>query len=210
MSRTTVMVLSDDRLFSDALSRIVEDEPSLCLAGADVSPEVVLIDSRMPGAFSLCAAETATGSAVIIVAAPDDDGYALSALEAGARGLLPRTAQARDVVTAVSHVSQGMIWARRRVISARLDELTCMFGRKRDAIEKRLSVREREVFRHAVTGLGNKQVADLMMISEATVKVHLTHIFQKLGIASRAELAAAYFGLQRQPATYDERISPSR
>jgi DNA-binding NarL/FixJ family response regulator len=62
-------------------------------------------------------------------------------------------------------------------------------------LEHRLSTRETEVFRHAATGVGNKELADRLAISQATVKVHLTHIFQKLGVQSRAELAAAYHGL---------------
>ena len=53
----------------------------------------------------------------------------------------------------------------------------------------------REVFRYAAAGLGNKEVAGRLAISEATVKVHLTHIFQKLGVRGRAELAAAFHGV---------------
>jgi len=58
-----------------------------------------------------------------------------------------------------------------------------------------LSSREKEVLRHAATGLSNKELAERLAISEATVKVHLTHIFQKLGVRGRAELAAVYHGL---------------
>ena len=59
-------------------------------------------------------------------------------------------------------------------------------------MDTRLSRREREVLRHAATGVGNKELAHRLSISEATVKVHLTHIFQKLGVPGRAALAAAY------------------
>ena len=55
--------------------------------------------------------------------------------------------------------------------------------------------REREVFRHAATGLSNKEMADRLDISRATVKAHLTQIFQKLGVSGRAQLAAVYHGL---------------
>ena len=54
-----------------------------------------------------------------------------------------------------------------------------------------------ESLRYAAAGLGNKEVASRLSISEATVKVHLTHIFQKLGLRGRGELAAAYHGLLR-------------
>ena len=62
-------------------------------------------------------------------------------------------------------------------------------------VEQALSARERDVFRLAAGGLGNKALAERLAISEATVKVHLTHIFQKLGVRGRSELAAAYHGL---------------
>jgi DNA-binding CsgD family transcriptional regulator len=65
---------------------------------------------------------------------------------------------------------------------------------KRAALRPSQSPR-REVFQHAATGKGNKELAVALAVSEATVKVHLTRIFQKLGLRGRAELAAAYHGL---------------
>jgi len=59
-----------------------------------------------------------------------------------------------------------------------------------------LSRREREVLHYAATGIRNKQLADQLAISEATVKAHLTHIFKKLGVGGRAELAAVYHDMQ--------------
>src|SRR4029453_18938188 len=71
------------------------------------------------------------------------------------------------------------------------------------AIERRLSCREQEVLHYAVAGFGNKEVADRLIISEATVKVHLTHIFRKLGLHGRGQLAAAYHGIIRIPLNAD-------
>jgi len=64
-----------------------------------------------------------------------------------------------------------------------------------EVLEHQLSSREREVFRHAATGLSNKELADRLAISRATVKAHLTQIFQKLGVNGRAQLAAVYHGV---------------
>jgi len=67
---------------------------------------------------------------------------------------------------------------------------------------EQLSRREREIFRHAASGLANKELATQFAIEEATVKAHLTRIFQKLGVRGRAELAAVYHGgqpLKREP-----------
>ena len=205
MTRVPVAVLSDDRLFSEGLLRILGAEPSIALVGSAEEADVLLVDSRMDGSLhstiSMCAEfQRDGGPAVIFVAAPHDDEWALQALGAGARGILPKESRGEDMLLAVRMVSQGTIWARRRVISARIDDLSGLTRRPVKAlIEQRLSIREREVFRHAATGLGNKELATRLSITEATVKVHLTHIFQKLGVQSRAELAAAYHGIIREP-----------
>ncbi len=201
MSRVSVTVLTDDRLFSDGLLRILGADATLRIVTMQDAADIILVDGRMDGALHstirMCAAfKRDAGPAVIFVAAPDDDDWALEALAAGARGILLRNATTADMTMAIRMVSDGVIWARRRVISARLDHLDGSGTRAADrTLEKRLSIREREVFRQAATGLGNKQLARRLDISEATVKVHLTHIFQKLGVRGRAELAAAYHGI---------------
>jgi len=83
------------------------------------------------------------------------------------------------------------------VLAGWLEHLATGSGAVRvgDPSLKRLSDREREVFRHAATGLSNRELAKRLAISQATVKAHLTSIFQKLGLRGRAELAAAYHGM---------------
>ena len=207
-----VGVLSDDRLFRTGLLRLLEGETGFTVVDhADVPastadrPDVLLLDSRMEGALGVCAAQKREGGpAVILVAAPDEDSWAPEALGAGARGILPKSAGAEDLVKAVRVVhDEGLIWARRRVIVAWLDRLTAAGpsrgGGGGNDLDKRLSGRERDVFRHAASGLGNRELAQRLAISEATVKVHLTRIFQKLGLRGRGELAAAYHGLIGTP-----------
>ena len=199
-----VRVVSDDRLFADGLIRILSTDPQFAIDEARAT--VLLLDSRMSDALSLCTSLRREEAVfVLLVAAPTDDAWASCALEAGARGLLHKSAQADDMFRAIRVVSDGLIWAPRRVMSARLDLLSSIrVVRTPSLLEERLSIREREVFHHAALGLGNKEVADRLAISEATVKVHLTHIFQKLGLHGRGQLAAAYHGI------YDERISSNR
>jgi DNA-binding CsgD family transcriptional regulator len=94
-------------------------------------------------------------------------------------------------------VREGQIWARRQTIEAWAERIIAGPSEppRIAALELGLSTREKEVLRHAATGLSNKELAGRLAISEATVKVHLTHIFQKLGVRGRAELAAVYHGL---------------
>ena len=201
MARISVAVLSDDRLFSEGVERIVREEIAFHVVAPGDAPDILLVDCRMDGALhatiKMCASfQRDGGPAVIFFAAPDDDEWALEALAAGARGILPKAANGSDMLMAIRMVSEGIIWAKRRVVSLRLDRLSGVKLHPTETLlEKRLSIREREVLHHAATGLGNKELADRLSISEATVKVHLTHIFQKLGVRGRAELAAAYHGI---------------
>ena len=209
MPLVRVAVLSDDRLFCEGLIRILASEVSFIpmsyesLTDVPVTPRphVLLMDSRMTGSLTMCRSLTCDDSpALILIAAPDDDDWASEALNAGARGILVKSANADDMIRAVRSVREGQIWARRRVMAARIDYLAGIAAARQlngAAETPRLSIREIEVFRHAASGLRNKELADRLDISEATVKVHLTHIFQKLGVQGRAELAAAYHGIVR-------------
>ncbi len=204
-----VAVLSDETAFSESLARLIGSHPSYLVvscastaawrSAAAAQADILLLDARAPDALALCAVVTRQGGGrVLFVASPDDDAWAADALDAGARGLFSRSANPNDVTAAIQIVTEGLIWAPRRVITARIDQLAAKISaaaRSVDLLEQRLSLREREVFRHAAMGLGNKQLAKRLDISEATVKVHLTHIFQKLGVSGRAELAAAYHGI---------------
>ena len=160
----------------------------------------------------MCAALSAgSGVAMILVCAPDDDTWALEALRAGARGLLTKTTRAETLIEAIRIVNQGLMWVPWRLLVRSFDCLvaTASDALPAEALLQHLSPREREVFRLAATGAGNKELAERLAISEATVKVHLTRIFQKLGLHRRAELAAAYHGL-RSNASCQERPAALR
>jgi DNA-binding NarL/FixJ family response regulator len=129
-----------------------------------------------------------------LLATPDDANFVREALCAGARGVLAKSARVKDLVKAVRIVYEGQIWAPRQVLSNWLEELLGVTA-FHATLDQRLSWREREICQCAATGLANKEVADRLTISEATVKAHLTHIFRKLGIRRRSQLAAAYYGM---------------
>jgi DNA-binding NarL/FixJ family response regulator len=200
-----IAVASDDRLFADGLVRLLSEQPDFVATecGATDPPalariadayDVVLLDARSSSGWPR-AGSIPDGGVVIYVGAPDDDGWAGAALSAGARGILTRTPTPEEVAGAIRVAHGGGIWARRRWLNACVRRLAGAARRRLatdDVLDTRLSRREREVLRHAATGISNKELADRLAISEATVKVHLTRIFQKLGITSRAALVAAY------------------
>ncbi|HUQ87271.1 MAG TPA: response regulator transcription factor [Vicinamibacterales bacterium] len=203
-----IALLSDDRLFCDGIARILQTEAAFDLAVYDAVAklefasragrvDVLLVDSRIDGAVAIAGAGT-IAPASLLIAAPDDAAWCGEALCAGVSGVLPKQAGGDTLISAVRAVADGSVWAPRRVMAECIRHLVTASIARRDGtttLDRHLSRREREIFRHAATGLGNKDIGQRLAIGEATVKAHLTSIFQKLGVRGRAELAALYHGV---------------
>lgn len=207
MAVVCVDVLTDHVILAEGLERILTAQGSFvvrrAIAGSVgkstplAAPDIVLIDSKLRDALPRCAALMLEGPPVIFIGAPDDVRWGLEALRAGARGVVTACASGEMLVRAIQTVHQGAMWIPRHLVIASFDHLPAVSAQRRHqaGLIDRLSTREREVFRYAATGLSNKDLAQQLHITEATVKVHLTSIFTKLGIHGRAELAAAYHGI---------------
>jgi DNA-binding NarL/FixJ family response regulator len=199
MSAIRVAVLSATQLFAESLARLVDREPLFVRVGGagDANVDVLLVDSNLEDLFDICVRHASAGRArIVALGVPEEGAKAEDLLIAGARGLLFRHARECDLLQAVPHVHAGKIWAPRHVVAAAWEKSwSDAVPVERLAGWTRLSAREREVLRYAASGFANKELADRLAISEATVKVHLTHIFQKVGCRTRSELAAVYHGL---------------
>lgn len=203
-----IAVVSGDRAFGDRVVRRLHRDVE-CIAGVvpigrrlgsrTSGPNVYVIDHRTPGALAFCSRVATDGALVVVVNLPQDQPSAVNALSAGARGVVWRGAPIDQIVSAVRTVRDGKLWAPRDAVAATWATIKSEVGAHRaarEALIERLSEREQEVLRQTATGLANKEVAARLSISEATVKVHLTHIFQKLGVRGRGELVAAYYGVR--------------
>lgn len=194
-----IALVSDDRLFLDGIVKILQTVPDYLVVDREAGPSLLLVDSRMDGALAVCS-QGRGGAAALLIAAPGDPSWCREALCAGASGILPKNSGADALIDAVRVVSEGSVWAPRRVMADCIKHLVSNSVAKRAGsamLEDQLSRREREIFRQAATGLANKELAARFAIGEATVKAHLTRIFQKLGVRGRAELAAVYHGSDR-------------
>jgi DNA-binding NarL/FixJ family response regulator len=200
-----VAVAADDVLFCEGVRALLASDPDLelvgyrSLAGLDElveaeRPDVLLVDSRMPGAIAVCARlRRHGGPRPVLYAAPGDVAWAAEAIEVGARGILHYEASPSVLAKAVRVVHEGQVWASHRVLSRIVEDAAIAREQRESRADVGcLSERERQVLRHASAGASNKEIAALLGISPATVKAHLTHVFQKLGLRDRVQLAANY------------------
>ena len=177
-SRGHVAVAGGSPSLAQALRRLDETAPDVVLAllerGADV-PRLALPPD---------AAARTPALAILADALPR--GWAVRAVRAGARAVLPRTASADAIVAAVEAAAAGLVVLPADVLVEAPQAMTT-----RAAPPAALTAREAQVLALLAEGLVNKEIAARLGISRHTVKTHLAALFHKLGVTTRAEAVAA-------------------
>lgn len=204
-----IALMSDSALFRSGLRRILNADRLFLVVGESVgpstrdlirrsSPQILLLDAQMEHSLAVCQSLRKNGRRPRVILAGangDDDRWVVQALKAGARGILAKTASVETLIKAVRVVHQGQLWASNRVIALTIEELTTsalISPLIEPAVQDRLSPRERQVVQLVVSGLSNLETSSRLGITEATVKAHLTRIFQKLALRGRGQLTARY------------------
>jgi DNA-binding NarL/FixJ family response regulator len=158
-----------------------------------LTPDVAILDIGMPQLNGIDATRQIVNKApsvrVLILSMHADEGYVVRALHAGAKGYLLKDSAAQDLHRAVAAVAEGQSFFSPAVSQMMLDDYVRRIanGTSPDRYET-LSNREREVFQLVAEGRSNKEVADLLSISAATVETHRARILQKLDLHNAAEL----------------------
>jgi DNA-binding NarL/FixJ family response regulator len=209
-NKIRVLVADDQRLVRDGIASLLSLQEGIEVVGTAsngeeaveqalvLKPEVVLMDIRMPILDGVEATRRIRRELpecqVLMLTTFDDEEYVLDALSAGACGYLLKDIPAHDLASAIKAAYQGIYQLDPGVAGKMLLALSADRGRAEPEVAAphtaaELSVREVEVLRLIAKGASNREIAEYLVITEGTVKNHISNILNRLGLRDRTQAA---------------------
>ncbi|MFC9690591.1 response regulator [Kribbella sp. NPDC056951] len=202
-----VVVADDQRVVRDGLVTLLKLLPGIDVVAAasdgaeavqlvaEHNPDVLLVDLRMPNVDGVEATRQVRAeyprTEVVVLTTYSDDDSVLSALRAGARGFLTKDADAEAIGRALEAAAAGQSIldadVQRRLIEGATEAPK--------PVDTGLTPRELDVLRLIAEGLSNTEIARHLVVSEATVKTHINHLFAKANLRDRAQAVAYAYRL---------------
>jgi DNA-binding NarL/FixJ family response regulator len=210
---TSVLIADDDHLMRAGLAELLTVDPDIQVVGQAatgrqavdlsrrLSPDVVLMDVRMPDLDGIAATRELVASSpdtkVLILTTFELDDYVFGAIRAGASGFLLKRTRPEELIAAVHTIADGDSQlspsVTRRVID-RLAQQPIPELAEQEQFSS-LTSREREVLAQVARGLSNREIAATLVVEESTIRTHVKHILHKLGLRDRIQ--AVIFAYER-------------
>jgi DNA-binding NarL/FixJ family response regulator len=194
-----IAVVESDPLRFVGFRALFDSEPDFELVSAalpDISVmqdiDLVLLGNRSgQNLFDVMASLKATRPdlRIIVTGAGMDEETILKAIASGSKGYVDEAASAAEFVQAIRIVSQGSVWAPRRVLSMFIERVSSSPGRIFPAGRVTFTDREKEVLEMLVAGRSNKEIGSALGIEERTVKAHVAKLMRKVGVQNRIALS---------------------
>lgn len=205
-----VLLVDDQTLIRQGIATLLELEPDLEVVGAvgngraaieaveRLRPDVVLMDIRMPEMDGVAATRELSRRfpdvGVIILTTFDDDEYVFEGLKAGARGYLLKDISSDEMAEAVRTVARGEALIQPSIARKVVAEFSRLASRPAGAAGQMLprspnalTERELDVLKALARGMSNKEIAAALIVTEGTVKTHISNILAKLDVRDRTQ-----------------------
>jgi DNA-binding NarL/FixJ family response regulator len=189
---SNVLLCADEPILAEGLRRILEDLPGLDLVGCcprledikgqieTLQPDILLVDLTADVTFSVLSGlrESASSARIVLWVHAISTELALQSMSLGVRGILRRTLPVETLIRCLMRVDEGELWFEKALTDSIMTARSYSLTRREGQLVALLS-----------QGLKNKEIATALSISEGTVKVYMSRLFQKLGVKDRFELA---------------------
>lgn len=195
-----LMITDDHEVVREGLRNILALQPDFQIVAeacnssqtltkvAEVRPDVLVLDVWIPDRTGIDIlpeiSKLSPDTRVLFLTAFIERKQVVDSLKAGLRGVVLKDSGSEVLVRSIRRVAEGEYWVDRSTLAD--------WGKQAHSVKSgalSLTDREKQVISEVVGGASNKEIASALMITEDTVKRHLTHIFDKIGVSSRLELA---------------------
>ena len=211
-----VLIVDDHAIVREGQRALIDTEPGMAVVGEandgfeavklaeSLQPDVILLDLHMPRKDGIEAIEEIKAenpeACILVLTSFTEDEKVYAAIKAGAMGYLLKDSSPQEILKAIRQVYQGEMSMRPSIANKLMHELQRTSNMT--PTEDPLTAREVEILKLVAQGLSNQEIAEKLVISERTVRTHVTNILSKLHLANRTQ--ATLYALREGLADLDE------